>query len=145
MLLKQVFWNPGLLAMECLGLALEWENSVGLRTRMREEKKLLIYPDTEQYCAPNRVNAVTNGLVLIPVLTRLGKTANHRLPHLDDLVEEVGRLFQKCGLSLGDKASYKCSVEIKKLAGFVKRRSARKEVTKERVFAKCQPVLIGSV
>ena len=54
------------------------------------------------------------------------------MPHLEDLQEETTALFQKCGLSLSDKAPYKVSNEVKKLAGFVKRRASRKEVTKEK-------------
>ena len=122
---------PVFVAMDCLGLALEWENDQTLRSRMRDEKKLLVYPHDEAYCRPNRVNAVTNSLVLAPVLKRLGQEKKHRLPHLDDLIQEVTNVYQKCGLSTGDRAPYKCSVEIKKLTGFVKRRTQRKEITKD--------------
>ena len=117
--------------MDCLGLALEWENDKTLRERMREEKRLLMYPHDQTYCHPNRTNAVTNSLVLAPVLKRLGQESKYRLPHLDDLIQEVTNLYQKCGLSTGERAPYKCSVELKKLTGFVKRRAQRKEFTKD--------------
>lgn len=117
-------------AMDCVGLAVEWEASADLRERIRAEKRVLKYAETEKYCKANRVNAVNNSLVLIPVLKRLGKTESFRLPHLDDMKVEVTTLFAKCGLDTGSKKPYQTSVEIKQLAGFVKRRSTRKEVTK---------------
>ena len=120
------------MAMNCLGLALEWEKCSELRDRIREEKRVLIYPTEDLYCKPNRVNAITNDLVLVPVLNRLGQTSGYRLPHIEDLQEETTTLFQKCGLSMSQKAPYKLAVELKKLAGFVKRRASRKEVTKEK-------------
>ena len=82
--------------MDCLGLAQEWENDQTLRARMREEKRLLMYPNDESYCRPNRVNAVTNALVLAPVLKRLQKESKNRLPHLEHLILEVTNLYQKC-------------------------------------------------
>lgn len=124
------FWSfPG--AMKCTGLCLKWEQCAELRERLRTTKELLVDHKDGPICLPNRPNAVANAMVLSPVLSELANTSRFRLPHLDDLSVEVTSLFEKCGLSLGSKAIYKSSVEIKKLAGFVKRRCARKEVTKE--------------
>lgn len=117
--------------MDCLGLAVEWEGSVDLRERIRVEKKILLRGEKETFCEPNRINAVRNSMVLLPVLKRLATTPSFRLPHLDDLQLQVSTLHEKCGLPMGDKSVYKASVEIKKLAGFVKRRANRKEVTKD--------------
>lgn len=113
--------------MDCVGLAVEWESSAGLREQIRVQKRVLKYAETDKYCKPTRINAVNNSLVIIPVLTRLGKTESFRLPHLEDLGVEVTTLFSKCGLDTGNKLPYKTSVEIKRLTGFVKRRSVRKE------------------
>ena len=118
--------------MKCLGLALEWEKIDALRERARTEKKILLHSVADKYCKPNRENAVTNSMVILPVLRRLGKAPKQRLPHLDDLQPEVQALMVKCTLPVGDKAPYKASMEIKKLAGFVKRRANRREVTKDR-------------
>ncbi len=117
--------------MDCLGLAAEWEKCVDVRTRLREEKRLLVHQEKEKFCEPNRINAVQNAMVLRPVLLRLSCSECYRLPHLEDLTLQVTTLFEKCGLSTGDKGAYKASVEIKKLAGFIKRRAQRKEVTKD--------------
>ena len=104
-----------------------------IRSRLREKGYFLEVPVGEEICKPNRTNATSNAMVLNPVLERLSN-ANGRLPHLDPLKLEVASLFQKCGCSaLGEKAVYKASVELKQLAGFVKRRCSRREVTKERV------------
>ena len=121
------------LAMNCLGLASSWEKCDELRARLREKKVLLVHSETEQFCLPTRTNAVNNAIVLEPVLTRLKKAKKQRLPHLENLKVEVTTLFEKCGLSLGETDIYRTSVEIKKLAGFIKRRVNRKEITKERV------------
>ena len=117
------------IAMDCLGLAREWENISELRDRIRDQKRVLIYPTGDTYCKTTRQNAVSNSLVLKPVLKRL--QANPRLPHLEDLIVEVTTLFEKCGLPIGEKAPYKVTVEVKRLCGFVKRRANRKEATKE--------------
>lgn len=122
--------------MESLGLALDWEKDLDLRNRLREKRYLLETPVGEAICKPTRVNAVNNAMVLRPVLARI-REAGLRLPHLEPLKLEVASLFKKCGTtSLGEKAVYKASVEIKQLAGFVKRRLTRKEVTKERARLK---------
>lgn len=68
-------------------------------------------------------------MVLIPILKRLGP--GKPLPKLTDLTREVTTLYEKTGLPVGNKAPYKTSVELKKLAGFIKRRVSRKEVTKD--------------
>ena len=117
--------------MKCLGLAKIWENSEEPRDRIRDDKRVLVYADTDKFCKPNRVNAVSNACVMRPVLVRLGKTSGHKLPHIDDLTRETTTLFERCGLSTGNKAPYKAGMEIKRLSGFVKRRSYRGEVTKE--------------
>ena len=118
------------MAMNCLGLALEWENVQELRERIRDQKRVLLYPVGDTYCKPTRQNAVSNSCVVKPILRRL--QVNPRLPHLDDLIVEVTTLFEKCGLPFGEKAPYKVTVEVKRLAGFLKRRATRKEVTKEK-------------
>ena len=138
-LTQEVVWEatslldlPYTLAMKCIGLAKEWERDEQLRDRLREEKKILIYPATDKFCKPNRVNAVTNEMIILPVLKRLQVTPKKKLPHLDDLTVEVQTLCEKTGLSTADRFPYKTSVEVKKMAGFIKRRVQKKEVTKEK-------------
>lgn len=120
------------MAMKCIGLAKEWERDEQLRDRLRNEKKIMIYPATDKFCKPNRVNAVTNEMIILPVLKRLQVTHKKKLPHLDDLTVEVQTLCEKTGLSTADRFPYKTSVEVKKMAGFIKRRVQKKEVTKEK-------------
>lgn len=122
-------------AMDCQGLAQEWYKCIDVRTRILESKSLLEYTPGETWCKPNRENSVRNAMVLGPVLKRLATTPKHHLPHLDDLQVEVTTLFEKTGLSTKEKAPYKASVEVKRLAGFIKRRCNRKEVTKECIFS----------
>ena len=122
--------------MNCLGLAIEWEKCDKLRAQFRDLKMPMVKGVEEKYCIPNRQNSISNIYFLGPILTRLSQTESLRLPHLEDLKIEVTTLFQKCGTSWGEKEAYKTSVELKKLAGFIKRRCNRKEVTKETGFEK---------
>ena len=138
-LTQEVVWEatslldlPYTMAMKCIGLAKEWERDEQLRDRLRNEKKIMIYPATDKFCKPNRVNAVTNEMIILPVLKRLQVTHKKKLPHLDDLTVEVQTLCEKTGLSTADRFPYKTSVEVKKMAGFIKRRVQKKEVTKEK-------------
>ena len=57
-------WCFPFCAMKCLGLAKLWENSEELRNRIRDEKRVLVYADTDKYCKPNRVNAISNACVV---------------------------------------------------------------------------------
>jgi len=130
------FLGTGPLAMNCLGLAIEWEKCAKLREQFRDLKVPMVKGTEETYCVPNRPNSISNIDFLGPILARLSETESLRLPHLEDLKIEVSTLFQKCGTSWGEKEAYKTSVELKKLCGFIKRRCARKEVTKEKGFRK---------
>ncbi|CAL1142010.1 unnamed protein product [Cladocopium goreaui] len=102
---------------QCLGLAVEWEKIDSLRERIRNDKKILLHEVGESFCVPHRPNAVRNAMVLEPLLARLGKTKDWKLPHLDDLQIEVRTLYEKSGLNPGEKGPYRTTVELKKLAG----------------------------
>ena len=121
--------------MDCLGLCLEWERDSELRNVLRTEKKLLMMQAGEEICLPSRQNCVANARVLRPVLKRLARSPKYKLPHLDDMKVEVQTVYEKCGVEAGEKTIYQNSVEIKRLAGLIKRRAARKEVTKEWGYA----------
>ena len=117
--------------MDVEGLAIEWEGLKSLRGRLREYQKLSLHPSTQKWCEPTRANCNTNAVVLMPCLNRLQFAPRWKLPYLDPLQTEIGRLFQKCGMSDDSKAIYKSANEVKKMLGFVKRRAQRKEVTKD--------------
>ena len=111
-----------MLIMECEGLALQWEGSVEVRAQLRAHKQLVSHPETQKFCEATRQNCVDNKAILKPCLQSL-----------EPLKREITLLAEKVGLSLGEHGAYKPAVELKKLLGFIKRRAARKEVTKERV------------
>ena len=123
-------------AMHCLGLFQEWEQNGDVRTRMRTEKKLLVPQIDEEFCAPTRINAVENAMVLKPVLARLAKHAKWKLPYLEDLKFEVQSIYERCGLEATEKQVYSSSVDIKRLTGLVKRRCKRREVTRVGCYSK---------
>ena len=123
-----------LMAMDCTGLALEWEKCEECRTRIREHKKALTCQEGETFCMANRPNAIGKRMFLIPMLKKLAKCERFHLPHMEDLRMEVQTLFEKCGSPSQAKLVYQTSVELKKLCGFIKRRVARQEVTKEAGF-----------
>ena len=122
--------------MDCDGLAKEWEECALVRDIARREGAILTFPKTQNICEPTRAHCVGNAFVLHPMLDRVGQTPGFRLPHLDPLQVEIGMLFRKLGLKTGDMAVYKTAVSLKKLVGFIKRRGARKEVTKEPGYSK---------
>ena len=119
------------LAMDCVRLALAWEGSKEVRDHIRDKKAILTYPANKTFCEPTRANACDNAPILMPVLTRMALEPRFKLPHLEPLQVEISILAHKLGLSIGEKRIYQVAVEIKKLAGFCKRRVARKEVTKD--------------
>lgn len=121
--------EPG---FDCLGHAKEWEKSAELWKRAREQHTFLVRSEGETFVCPNRINAVKNACILRPILTRLRDTPKWKLPALGDLEVEIKTMYDKCGLSTGDKAVYQASVEVKKLTGLVSRKTKRKEVTKEK-------------
>lgn len=130
---KASWRSLGVLIMECEGLALQWEGSVEVRAHLRAHKQLVSHPETQKFCEATRQNCVDNKAILKPCLQSLHVTPGFRLPHLEPLKREITLLAEKVGLSLGEHGAYKPAVELKKLLGFIKRRAARKEVTKERV------------
>lgn len=122
--------------MNCDGLAKEWEESAEVRSIARDHGTILTFPKTQKICEATRGNCCGNAFVLYPMLDRLSNTDGFRLPHLDPLQVEIGMLYRKLGLKTGDTAVYKTAVSLKKLVGFIKRRGARKEVTKEPGYSK---------
>ena len=118
---------------DCLGLAKEWEANLQLRERIRDEKIVLKKEVGEPFVVPTRANAVSNSIVLLPLLERLSNTQKWVLPHLDDLEIEVRTLCEKCGLNPGEKGPYQMANEIKKMMVMIKRKARRQEVTKDNV------------
>ena len=119
-------------AMDCAGLAQEWENSVELRDAIRKsDYKLIQHPAHDPLCSPNRPNCVANTAILLPMLQRLRQTEQWKLPKLEPLQKELGLLARRMGMNIGPKGVYQPSVQLKKLLSFLKRRATRKEVTKE--------------
>ena len=119
------------LSMNCNGLAKSWEENPEVRDKVRATGKLLVCPVGSQFVEPTRNKCVANAHMLKPILYQLSRTPGWQLPHLDPLQAELGLLAEKLGVTLGDKGVYAPAVELKKLASFVKRRSRRKEVTKD--------------
>lgn len=121
--------------MDVKGLAAEWDAISSIRDRLRDGRKLFEHPQTQKWCEPTRENCVRNSDALAPILKRLQVTSGRTLPHLDPLQNEIKKLYAKVGATPGEKIVYTTSVEVKKLAGFVKRRAnpLRQEFTKDRV------------
>ena len=133
----RAFWMLGrrslpLFQMECQGLASLWEGDPEIRNRLLKDIKFLEFPKNKTICEPTRSNCVENCCILKPILTKLSVVPGYKLPHLDPLQVELQLLAEKLGVTkLGEKAVYQAAVSIKKLAGLVKRRVRRKEVTKD--------------
>ena len=117
--------------MDCTGMALSWEQNPDVRSLVRKNQKILVYPEGAKVCEPTRSNCVQNEHMLRPLLHKLSRTPAWHLPHLDPLQIELALLSEKLGVRIGDKGVYAPAVELKKLLSFIKRRVRRKEVTKE--------------
>lgn len=120
--------------MDVAGLASELDKIEEVRSLLREKQQLFERADVKQtWCEPSRANCVANMDALKVILKRLAATPGWKLPYLDPLKAEIAELFRKVGHSPTEKAIYTTSIEVKKLAGFVKRRAspARKEFTKD--------------
>lgn len=118
--------------MDLLGLAKDWDSDSAVRQRIRANKKLCAYPANQSWCEPNRPNCIRNHIILAPCLRRMRDHAEWKLPYLEGLQEEVGKLFESGGVAVDSKVIYTGSVEVKRMLSFVKRRASRKEVTKDR-------------
>lgn len=119
------------LPMDCRGLAVAWEGLLPLREKVRGCGKLITHPSTQKFCVANRANCKENAEILKPILGRMAEHPKNALPHLEPLQAELLALANKLGLPVSEKGVYQPAVEIKRLAGFVKRRVNRGECTKE--------------
>eukprot|EP00438_Fugacium_kawagutii_P001857 Skav217733 [mRNA] locus=scaffold3421:25212:25592:+ [translate_table: standard] len=117
--------------MNCSGLAAQWEGDPDVRNHLRASNQILQYPTGAKFCEPTRNNCVLNSAVLGPILVKLSKTPNFKLPTLEPLQVELALLAERVGATLGEKGVYAPAVELKKLASFIKRKARRREVTKE--------------
>ena len=102
------------LAMKVAGLAKLWDSDAHVRSRCREHRRMNLHPDTQKWCEPTRANCVTNAMILLPCLDRLGKTKGYKLPHLEQLHVEIESLFEKMRMPIDEKMIYRNSTEIKR-------------------------------
>lgn len=117
--------------MDVSTLAVQWEADDQIRDRVRQLKKLCVYPSHQRYCEPSRANCTGNSRVLEPALAQLRETPKWQLPHIEPLQAEIAKLLEQLGCPMQDQYIYTASIEVKKLLGFVKRRAVRREVTKD--------------
>ena len=118
-------------AMDCEGLAREWESIREVRDKLYETKKPLQAPAAAKIVEATRQNAVLNMYFLGPILERLSVTEKWALPHLDPLKLELAVLGNKMGMSWGEKTIYQAAVETKRLCGLVRSRAKKRNVTKD--------------
>lgn len=109
------------------GVADEWDDTEDIRTRLREGGGFF-HPeggDDVQGCC-------RNSSLLIPLLTRMATLDCKSLPGVDDLRDQIEKLFvkNKRGTSPEDlDLIIAASWRVKKLCGFVKMKSRREEVS----------------
>ena len=129
---QSVFWCfPAMANIE--GIGDEWEDNLEVREHTRATGIMTHRPVGVKWCEPNRPNCVANALVLTPLLERMRDEEGYKLPALDDLKRQVAILYHRLGTSPSEKVIYTIAVEVKKLCSFVKRRTNRLEVTKDRM------------
>lgn len=108
------------------GIWREWDNDEEGREVFRAGENILEPPA----CA-DISTSVKHGYLLRPILTRMALKENRPLPPVEQLREELEELFQhnKQGLELDFLEVGKKSWALKKLAGFVKAKARRREVS----------------
>lgn len=115
------------------GVGDEWEDDVAVREHIRSTGIVTQRPVGMKWCEPNRPNCVANSLVLTPLLQRMHDEDGYKLPSLEDLKRQIAILYHRLRASPSEKVIYTTAVELKKLCSFVKRRTNRLEVTKDRM------------
>jgi len=115
------------------GVGDEWEDDIAVREYTRSTGIVTQRPVGMKWCEPNRPNCVANSLVLTPLLQRMHDEDGYKLPSLEDLKRQIAILYHRLGASPSEKVIYTTAVELKKLCSFVKRRTNRLEVTKDRM------------
>lgn len=113
--------------LEVSGLCDEWDDCEDIRTRLRDGRGFFHAEggDDVQGCC-------CNSSMLIPLLTRMATLENKDLPGVDDLRDEIEKLFvkNKRGTSAEDlELIVGASWRVKKLCGFVKMKTRREEVS----------------
>ena len=117
--------------MDFAGIAKKWESQEILRIRVRETKDLFVLPADAKWVEPTRANAVSHSEILLPALDILRKTPDNKLPYLVHLQAELGDLYQNLLGVTDEKKIYRNAQELKRLLGLVKRKAAKKELTKD--------------
>ena len=110
------------------GLAKDWDEITEVKDRVTEGGPIL---DKETPLKQEDIGVCTmNKDLLVPVLHRMAVTEKRALPSIDDLREQAGVFLTLCKRS-GDLAVIieETSQTVKKLAGFIKAKTRRWEVS----------------
>ncbi|CAE7484577.1 unnamed protein product [Symbiodinium sp. CCMP2592] len=112
--------------MDVQGLAALWEESVSVRTAVRQTGLLMRVPPGAQLCDSTRANAVANSDVLLPCLYRMF-AYELKLPYMGPLQTEIELFFRQVHIQVTEKLAYRTAGEIKKMLSFIKRKANKKE------------------
>ena len=110
-----------------------WEGIETVRNRIKDRLDAFIVPPGAKWVEPTRANAVAHSDLLIPALERLGIMATAKLPYLGVLEHELETLYTKVlKAPVDSKVVFRNKQELKRMLGLVKRKAAKKELTKAR-------------
>ena len=108
------------------GVWKEWDADEEIRELLRSDKPVLPHP-----CSCDISTCVNMRGLLTPLLSRMAVHEDRRLPPIDDLRAELELLFKnnKQGVELEYLELSKKAMAVKKLCGFVKTKTRRREVS----------------
>lgn len=122
--------DPGVESAACdiNGVGREWDNIEEVRDRIMGGGSVLA-PETPLKQEDIQV-CVMNQDLLVPILSRMCITKNRALPGIDDLRDQVSTLLTLCKRT-GDLVGIveDTAGTLKKLSGFVKTKTRRREVS----------------
>lgn len=116
-----------LMAFPTKGLCEEWDGIQSVRERVREGKSLV---RTKTSHDSTITECVDNMDALIPLLNRLF-TARGKLPEIEGLREEIGKVYAKASRVADDAHTDDCAWDLRKMLRLVKRKAQRKDPSME--------------
>ena len=110
------------------GLSCAWEGDDLIRTRIREQGKLMAHPPSQKIATCSISNAKLNQQVLKPALVRLKQSAG-KIPLIDNLIPECEELYAKCAREVESDAGAKDAWSLRRMLSWLKRKAKRMEVS----------------
>lgn len=120
------------------GVAEEWDNTFELRERVRVYKHIVLKRSSEKsalevgFVQKTIPNLKANAMVLLPALQIMSRN-NKKIPGIDEVLQEVQKLSELCGMEWTNNQMYEEAWAIRRLLTFVKSLTYKKSMPKETI------------